>query len=102
MVNTQSPKLLHFQVTFTYSIPKYYEMGSSYTFSKLLDLSRSNGQKNALINTDILIKISFTILIYNILYLSLIPKIGIFFSLLYLSHPLHVSLSSIALPPPFL
>ena len=73
----------------------------SYTSFKLLDLSRSNGQKNALINANILIKISFIILIYSILYLSLIPKICIFFSLLSLSHPLHISLSSVALPPPF-
>ena len=43
----------------------------SYTFFKPLDLSRSNSQKNVLINTDILIWISFIIFIYNILYLSL-------------------------------
>ena len=73
----------------------------SYKFSKPLDFSRSNGQKNTLINADILIKITFIILIYNVPYLSLIPKIGIFFSLLSFSHPLHVPLSSIALPPPF-
>ena len=30
-------------------------MGSSCTFFKLLDLSRSNGQKKTLINTNILI-----------------------------------------------
>ena len=59
----------------------------SYTFSKPLDLSRSNIKKNALINADILIRISFIILIYNISYLSLIPTIGIFFSQLSLSHP---------------
>ena len=58
-------------------------------------------KKNAFINADILIRISFIILIYNISYLSLIPKICIFFSLLSLSHPLHVPLSSVALPPPF-
>ena len=58
---------------------------TSYTFSKLLDLSKFKGQKNTLINVDILIKISFIILIYNILYLSLIPKIGIFFSMLLFS-----------------
>ena len=73
----------------------------NYKFSKPLDLSKSNGQKNAFINVDILLRISFIILIYNISYLSLIPKIGIFFSLLSLSHPLNISLSSIALPPPF-
>ena len=73
----------------------------SYTFSKPLDFSRSNSQKNALINAIILIRFSFIILIYNILYLSLISKICIFFSLLSLSHPLHVSLSSIALPSSF-
>ena len=73
----------------------------SYTFSKPLDFSRSNGQKNVFINADILIRISFVILIYNILFLFLFPKTGIFFFLLYLSHPLHVSLSSIAIPPPF-
>ena len=74
----------------------------SYTFSKPLDLSRSNGKKkNELINTDILIRISFIILIYNIPYLSLIPKVCIFFSLLSFSHLLHVSLSSITLPPSF-
>ena len=78
-----------------------YEMGSNYTFSKPLDLSRSNGKKNVLINADILIMISFIILIYNIPYLYLIPEIFIFFSLLSLSHPLPVSLSSITLPPPF-
>ena len=38
----------------TYNI-YIYEMGSSYTFFKLLDLSRSNGQKNILINANILI-----------------------------------------------
>ena len=74
---------------------------NSYTFSKPLDFSRSNCQKNVLINADILIKISFIILIYNILYISLISKIGIFFSLLSLFHPLHIFLSSIALPHPF-
>ena len=73
----------------------------SYTFSKPLNLNISNSQKNTLINADILIKISFIIFIYNIPYLSLIQKIGIFFSLLSLSHPLHASLASIALPPPF-
>ena len=62
----------------------------NYTFSKLLNLSRSNSQKNVLINGDILIKILFIILIYNILYLSLNPKICIFFSMLSLFHPLHV------------
>ena len=67
------------------------ERGLSYTFSKPLDLSRFNGQKNALINSDILIRISFIILIYNISYLSLNPKICIYFSLLSLFHPLHVS-----------
>ena len=46
----------------------------SYTFSKPLDFSRSNGQKNTLINADILINISFIILIYDISYLSLFPK----------------------------
>ena len=34
----------------------------SYTSFKLLDLNRSNGKKNALINANILIKISFIIL----------------------------------------
>ena len=33
-------------------------MGSSYTFFKPLDLSRSNGQKKILINANILINIS--------------------------------------------
>ena len=33
----------------------------NYTFSKLLDLSKSNGQKKILINANILIKISFII-----------------------------------------
>ena len=73
----------------------------SYTFSKPLDFSKSNSKKNALINTVILIRISFIIFIYNIPYLSLISKICIFFSLLSLSHPLHISLSSIALPSSF-
>ena len=39
-----------------------------------MDLSKSNG-KNALINADILIRISFIIHIYNISYLSLIKYI---------------------------
>ena len=73
----------------------------SYTFSKPLDLSKSNGKKNTLINADILIRISVIILIYNISYLFLIPKIDIFFSLLSISNPLYISLSSIALLPPF-
>ena len=34
----------------------------SYTFFKLLDLSRSNGKKKTLINADIPIKILFIIL----------------------------------------
>ena len=38
-----------------------YEMSSSYTFFKPLNLSKSNGQKNALINANILIRISFII-----------------------------------------
>ena len=36
-------------------------MSSSYTFFKPLNLSKSNGQKNALINANILIRISFII-----------------------------------------
>ena len=32
-----------------------YDMGSSYTFFKPLDLSRSNGQKKTIINANILI-----------------------------------------------
>ena len=36
-------------------------MGLSYTFLKPLDLSRSNSQKKALINANILIRISFII-----------------------------------------
>ena len=32
-----------------------YEMGSSYTFFKPLDLNKSNGKKKTLINTNILI-----------------------------------------------
>ena len=46
-----------------------YEMGSSYTFFKPLDLSRSNGQKKILINANILTNISLIIsyLLHSIL-----------------------------------
>ena len=79
----------------------------SYTFSKPLDLSRSNSKKNALINANIMIKISFIILIYNIPYLSLIPKIGIFslcslilIHYMFLSPPLLFNLHFHKVPPP--
>ena len=39
-----------------------YEMGSSYTFFKPSDLSRSNGQKKILINTNILIDLIYYLL----------------------------------------
>ena len=92
-VGSKGAKILKY-ILLVYNIYIYiYIVGSSYTFSKPLDLSKSNVQKNTLINTNILIRISFIILIYNIPYLSLIPKICIFFSLLSLSHLLHVSLS---------
>ena len=47
-------------------------MGSSYTFFKPLDLSRSNGQKNTLINANILIRIS--LIIPHLLYFISITK----------------------------
>ena len=45
-------------------------MGSSYIFFKPLDLSRSNGKKKTLINTNILIKISL-IIPYLLYFLSI-------------------------------
>ena len=54
-------------------------MSSSYTFFKPLDLSRSNDQKNTLINANILIKISLIIphLLYFISILK--PKKSVIF-----------------------
>ena len=48
-------------------------MGSSYTFFKLLNLSKSNGQKNTLINAKILIRIS--LIIPHLLYFISISKL---------------------------
>ena len=66
----------HYPVLLFYSyyiyIYIYEEMGSSYTFFKLLDLSKSNGQKNTLINANILIKIS--LIIPHLLYFISISK----------------------------
>ena len=59
-------------VLFLLYIYIYEEMGSNYTFFKLLDLSRFNGQKNTLINTNILIKIS--LIIPHLLYFISISK----------------------------
>ena len=73
------------------------EMGSSYTFFKSLDLSKSNGWKNTLIIANIFIIISLITLIYYILNLSL-NKIWD----LTLSHSLYVSLSLSLSPPPLL
>ena len=61
----------HYPVLLFYSYI-YEEMGSSYTFFKLLDLSKSNGQKNTLINANILIKIS--LIIPHLLYFISISK----------------------------
>ena len=47
-------------------------MGSSYIFFKPLDLSRSNGQKKTLINTNILIKI--LLIIPHLLYIISVFK----------------------------
>ena len=63
----------------------------SYTFSKLLDLSKSNGQKKILINANILIKISFIIpYLCHFILISKPKKIYMF-----------LSLSSNTLPPPW-
>ena len=62
-------------------------MGSSYTFFKPLDLSRSNGQKNTLINAKILIRIS--LIIHHLLYFISISKLK---KLLYLTLSLSLSL----------
>ena len=62
----------------------------SYTFSKPLDLSKSNGKKRILINVNILIKISFIILyLWHFILISKAKKMYMF-----------LSLSSITLPPP--
>ena len=63
----------------------------SYTFSKLLDLSKSNGKKKKkLINANILIKISFIIPnLWHFILISKPKKIYMF-----------LSLSSNTLPPP--
>ena len=60
----------------------------SYTFFKPLDLSRSNGQKNTLINAKILIRIS--LIIHHLLYFISISKLK---KLLYLTLSLSLSLS---------
>ena len=63
----------------------------NYTFSKLLDLSKSNGQKKILINANILIKISFIIpYLCHFILISKPKKIYMF-----------LSLSSNTLPPPW-
>ena len=69
-------------------------MGSSYTFFKLLDLSKSNGQKNTLINANILIKIS--LIIPHLLYFISISKPQKKKKLLYLTLYVALCLS----PPP--
>ena len=70
-----------------------YDIDSCYIFFKLLDLSRSNGQKiYSLINTNILIRISF--IISYLWHFILISKIKNWYTFSLLS-PL--SLSSIAL-----
>ena len=74
-------------------------MGSSYTFFKPLDLSRSNGKKNSLINANILIRIS--LIIPHLLYfisISKPKKKKVIFDSLSLSTFLSLSLS----PPPLL
>ena len=60
-------------------------MSSSYTFFKPLDLSRFNGQKNILINANILIKI--LLIIFYLLYFISISKSkkSVIFDSLYLS-----------------
>ena len=65
-------------------------MGSSYTFFKLLDLSRSNGQKNTLINANILIKIS--LIIPHLLYFISIskPQKNVIFDSLFLRFSLYL------------
>ena len=75
-------------------------MGSSYTFFKLLDLSRSNGQKKTLINANILIRIS--LIIPHLLYFISISKLkkSVIFDSLYVS--LSISFSSTVVPPPWI
>ena len=67
-------------------------MSSSYTFLKLLNLSRSNGKKKTLINTNILIRIS--LIIYNLLYFISIskPKQSVIFDSLFTFLSLSLSL----------
>ena len=73
-------------------------MGSSYTFFKLLDLSRSNGQKNTLINANILIKIS--LIIPHLLYFISISKPKKKKNVIFDSLRFSLSLSPTIVPPP--
>ena len=73
-------------------------MGSSYTFFKLLDLSKSNGQKNTLINANILIKIS--LIIPHLLYFISISKPKKKKNVIFDSLRCSLSLSSTIVPPP--
>ena len=73
-------------------------MGSSYTFFKLLDLSKSNGQKNTLINTNILIKIS--LIIPHLLYFISISKPKKKKNVIFDSLRFSLSLSPTIVPPP--
>ena len=97
-------------------------MSSSYTFFKLLDLSRSNSQKNTFINVNILISISLiTPYLLHSIPISKPKKtppkkksIRIFFPTVsppkkkkkkifhYMPLYLSISFSSTALPPPLL
>ena len=73
-------------------------MGSSYTFFKLLDLSRFNGQKNTLINANILIKIS--LIIPHLLYFISISKPKKKKNVIFDSLRFSLSLSPTIVPPP--
>ena len=73
-------------------------MGSSYTFFKPLDLSRSNGQKNTLINANILIKIS--LIIPHLLYFISISKTKKKKNVIFDSLRFSLSLSPTIVPPP--
>ena len=73
-------------------------MGSSYTFFKLLDLSKSNGQKNTLINANILIKIS--LIIPHLLYFISISKPKKKKNVIFDSLRFSLSLSPTIVPPP--
>ena len=53
------PNMLTLNITPIYIYIYIYEMGSSYTFFKPLDLRRSNGQKKTFIDTNILIDLIY-------------------------------------------